>query len=987
MNCNELESMLIDYLEGDLKAARVEEMLNHLEQCESCRRVFQAYQEQDEHLHRYYKIQAERMPAPQNPLTSPRVEDRARPSRYSFKQWAWAAAALILIALGLGTWSVYLRNVATGHDVLAKIKEADGRVLVRESSSYQAAAAGAPLRQSQMLKVAEGGYASLAFPDGNILEVRGGTQLALQDFPDRFEVVMNRGQVWAHLNIKPRKRFVIRTAHLTATAVGTVYGVDEGLDRSVVAVARGTVKVENGKAAEQVEKGNIYSSRLNIDVAGLMAKSIAWSRLPEDLASLVPENGSSVGSPVTPLKKESASSDTANQQESQSAPTKAAQASMAVPQGAISDLADLLPSDTRYFLVMRDWPNVIKQFHDSDYSALTSEPAIRRWWETIHGQQYLKEFMSEVHLLDLLDIAKLLDGQVVVGVTGSKNDFIFLADCRTHEAELSGRLEKLLATQDASTVTPPALNIQPNSYPNQPPPGSLEELRKHVFITQGRLIVSSNPVVASEACDRLQSGRSTEFTSSDFYKKILSNAGQSPFMMAASLADAFAEKPGASPSGDPKLNFLGVRGLDYLLIAPSFAGRGMNQAARVGFRDKRFGVMNWLGEPAPMRGFDFFSPEVHFFTSAIVRSPRQILFDILLLKYSSGQRADEQRTRDFFDQHEPFFSALGNEVAIGIENPILPIPNVKIAVEVLDQPAAEHQLNQFVQEFIQAQEQQGKFSYRDAITCKGYNVHSLVIDGLPFVPSWAFVDDFMIMGPGPQFVSSSIEVYVSKLSIGHDPHLTSLLPKSASTNFSLLVYQDIAKTIPQLLKNTMLPKLGQQESGLVPDLSFMERYRAPGIAYACAWPSYIDLYFNTPSGIDFNMGLAIPAVANWLGPLTNIGKTIDKYAETVVQLEKLQEAAGKFKEEKGRLPESLTELAHPVGRYIDQIPADPFAQNSSETLRLIKGEKPGEIVFYSVGPDGVDQQGGLVLDPDKDVNGPGDIVIRLPKAEGAAVSP
>jgi hypothetical protein len=174
-------------------------------------------------------------------------------------------------------------------------------------------------------------------------------------------------------------------------------------------------------------------------------------------------------------------------------------------------------------------------------------------------------------------------------------------------------------------------------------------------------------------------------------------------------------------------------------------------------------------------------------------------------------------------------------------------------------------------------------------------------------------------------------------------------------------------------------KLGEGSS-LLPDMSFLERYRAPGIAYAYAQPTYIDLYLNTPAGIDFNMGMAVPLVATWLAPLTHIGKTADKYALAMVRLEKLQAAAEKFEQQNGRLPQSLAELAHPIGQYIDEIPADPFAPNGDDTLRLIPGPKEGQITLYSVGPDGVDDQGRIQVNPDKDINGNGDIV-RIVKSE------
>lgn len=976
MKCNELETYLADYLEGELSPEAEAEMTRHLEECAPCRTEFLAYQRQDVQLGRYFKLQYEKVAQEPNPVAEELAPERSHLAR--FGRFYWAAAALVMLTLGLGTYSVYRTVVPTGHAALAQVAELQGRVMLLEGGHYRPIEKGAPLEQSQRIKVAEGGYVALKFRDGNILEAREGTQLALLDFPDRFEVAMNRGQVWAHLNIKPKKRFIVKTAHVRAIAVGTVYGVEEGLDRSIVSVARGTVQVESGagQAAQAVTAGQTVSSRPDTETPAA-DKAIAWSHYQDDLASLAPKTDTQVAQADPQLQVEP-SVTPAPAAASASQPA-ASQMAMASAPPAVSNLLDLLPEGTRYFLDFPDWGTILQAFHGTDYSALATEPSMRRWWEAIHGKQYLSEIEKEIRIFEILDIAKLIDGQLILAVVPPKDEVILMAGCQGHEAEIRARIDKLYMEQPAQTTgTLTLAQQQAQLAASQARQKEWEKLRQHAQVVQGRLIISSSIELAQETASRLNSGQPTGFTSSPFYKKLMSNVNNPKLMMAANLDGVFPEQSKNDPELDHTLSLLGVRGLDYMLVAPSFQGRGINQAARLGFKKDRFGMMNWLAEPAPMRGFDFFSADVHFFVSAIVRNPRQIFFDVLLYKYASGQHADEQVLRAFFDKHQSFFDSFGGEVALGADNPVLPVPNFKLAVEVADPKTFEAQLNQMVQELIASLEARDKFAYTDVKDYKGYHVHSLSIDEVPLTPSWALVDDFCIFGPGPQFVQDSIDVYLGQRSIGHDTHLLSLLPKTAQTEFSLLVYQDIAKSIPGLLKNTLIPKLGA-EAGMMPDLGFLERYRAPGIAYAYAMPSYIDFHLNTPSGIDFNMGMAVPMVANWLAPLTNIGKTIDKVAEATVGLEKLEAAAEKFQKQNGRMPESLAELAHPVGQYISELPTDPFAPNGTDKLHLIPGAKPDEIILYSIGPDGVDSQGQIQLDQDKDINGPGDIVLTVPR--------
>jgi hypothetical protein len=76
-------------------------------------------------------------------------------------------------------------------------------------------------------------------------------------------------------------------------------------------------------------------------------------------------------------------------------------------------------------------------------------------------------------------------------------------------------------------------------------------------------------------------------------------------------------------------------------------------------------------------------------------------------------------------------------------------------------------------------------------------------------------------------------------------------------------------------------------------------------------------------------------------------------------------AAERFRLAKGRLPEGLNEL---VPGFLAKVPADPFA--GGPLGWAVSGD---DCRIYSVGPDGVDQGGGVQETADG-----GDIVFRLP---------
>ncbi len=211
------------------------------------------------------------------------------------------------------------------------------------------------------------------------------------------------------------------------------------------------------------------------------------------------------------------------------------------------------------------------------------------------------------------------------------------------------------------------------------------------------------------------------------------------------------------------------------------------------------------------------------------------------------------------------------------------------------------------------------------------------------------------------------------------------MPSYSSTRFSALIFQDIARAIPQMISSKLAPELQEEGMDFIPNIDFLEKYQAAGIAYANASDSKIDLYFNTPKGLDFNMGGAATLVADWLGTNLDLGDTIDKWEETVLALDELKFAAERYAIDKGSLPGSLMDLVRTDGAYIEAIPPDPFGIGSGDTLRLINGTTPGTIIIYSIGPDQLDDRATIEYDPTDDFEGAGDIsvTVTMPADEAA----
>ena len=384
-----------------------------------------------------------------------------------------------------------------------------------------------------------------------------------------------------------------------------------------------------------------------------------------------------------------------------------------------------------------------------------------------------------------------------------------------------------------------------------------------------------------------------------------------------------------------------------------------------------------------MRGLNFFSPDVRFFSASLLSNPRLAYYDLAWHFSDRPAQSAPGMMLQFLGEYRALLEAMGGEVAIGLENPILPIPNIKVVIEMRDPQAFREQFHVLVGRVLdRISEATGSLVLVQPTTYNGRTIYSIAVEGSPVELSWTYVDDFLVMGPGPRFVQHSIDVHDSGRTIAGDSRLLDLLPRRTGASFSMLTYQNIAAAIPDMLHARLVAAFGNNHP-LLPDLSFLSRYEAPGIAYAYASDSAIDLYLNTPSGIDLNMGMAIPVVANWLSERTSLGARLEGFATARRRLNDLAVAAMVFEAENGRLPRSLDELV--MAGMIAAIPGDPFGTAPDATLRLVVGPEPGTVTIYSIGPDQVDDGGRIVYDPIENLGGRGDIVLRL--GAGASAAP
>lgn len=99
----------------------------------------------------------------------------------------------------------------------------------------------------------------------------------------------------------------------------------------------------------------------------------------------------------------------------------------------------------------------------------------------------------------------------------------------------------------------------------------------------------------------------------------------------------------------------------------------------------------------------------------------------------------------------------------------------------------------------------------------------------------------------------------------------------------------------------------------------------------------------------------------------------EKTAKAGAEMRVMVVALSAYKIDNNALPDSLYNLTTPIAYILKELPVDPFTRNSHFGYRI---EENGEYILWSIGPDGIDNDGKMEYDRASGLTGSGDIIFR-----------
>lgn len=962
MNCPIDEYKIMAYLDGDLSERESRELMEHVNACAECAALMKTYEHQERMLEQYYTATFEEA------LKSPRpqiVKASKRPLilRASIPIYAAAAILTFLMLSGTVLFVNYLLHTARQGREIGRVHALSGQTQYFEGNKLLPLEIGMKIRSGTRFKTTQNAYLAIEMipiakekesEQSNIIEFKGNSVASFQDYKDRAELVLDRGEIWVHLNKKPQKKIAVRTSKAVIMDRGTIFNVAQGMSGTSVGVVSGAVTIDIQGASNSLEPGNMFFTYED-KTGDNVRRHVLWSHYRDKLLALL-------GQEHTAPER-----DMAAVQQLRVRELPQPQSTFVPPADEdIGSLAttQIMPADTRFFVEFANMPETIAEWKASDYSRILRDPEFSKWWNSKDMEKFRQHLVEDMGLLQWLEVIQGIAGSVSMGIT--PEGIVLVADCREDIAKMRAMFEENIT---------PLLNKWKKSYFRED--FTIELRRGYLLLVLSYTHGANNILKKTRAV--IDEDKPTNFTEGHFYNQLRANVPNSRLTLALDVRSIMQQsRKRGDASFNQFLSRIGLDNMDYLMMSPDFAGRGINQALRIAFDGPRHGVLGWLDEPGSMGAFRYYGADSHFIAAARIKSS-DVIFNEALRWVFEDMRGETLSSEDdkMLAILKDLASCLGNEAAIGLQNPILPIPNIQATFEILD-PIKFHDL------VIEVVDRLNKLNADAGIEMTGKEYRNKLIvtlsgKGWAFDIAYVILDDYLVIGPGEPFVRHAVDVFLEGHSIAAESAFQNMLPSSGQSNYSLLFFQNFSSLAPQVM-NKMKAVLNPIDANNLPKIDLLNRFQAAGISYAFANEQYVDFYINGSSGVDFNMGGALPLIASlWTPRVMGINDDWELLRVAQDNLRSTSMAAEAFYVDNNRYPNTLDELLSPV-HYITSVPVDVYSKNK-ETIKYIVNQSDNSYVIYSMGPDQTDNRAEVIYDPTNGTISAGDIIRLSPKEQ------
>ena len=670
-----------------------------------------------------------------------------------------AAAAALVAAAGLAFWAFgdRLRPAYSGPE--AVVESADGLIYRVSDTGTAPLLRGAEVPAGVTIRAARDSRAMLRLHDGSHVEMRERSGLSVSERGRDLTIGLDRGAILVQAAKRRTGHLYVSTRDCRVSVTGTVFSVNSGLKGSRVTVIEGTVLVAQDRHESVLHAGDQVATSSAMGATPVPLE-ISWSKNADAYIAML--------NAVTALN------------------VKLDQDHFPALRYS-STLLTMAPAGTVVYASIPNLSQALTEVQQVFVPKIQQNATLTQWWQQNHLDQVIADMSTmSGYLGSEMVVAASLNssghpGQPVIMAELTQPGFAAFAQAEVAKLSSGANAQKLRIVTDPSAI------------------GAIPQ-GQCVLLVLPHLVALSPDAAALQ---QIASGAPTTFATTDFGSQIAAAYGAGVGLLFA--ADVQAMAP-ASHGHAPNVQY-------FMVQQTGNAGAPETRAALI-FNGQRTGVASWLAAPAPLDALDFMSPQATLAWAAAVKQPTAIIDEIMTMQASNPafqQHIAEVQALLGVDLRNDLAAALGGEVAMAQDGPLLPLPSWKIAVEVYD-PV---KLQATIQKLLAAASMTGVQLQQS--TANGRTYYTLSTQSAtPFC--YTYTDGYLLAGSRQALLDTAIQNRASGYTLPRSATFTALIPHDQYANFSAAIYYNASTLAPLLEQFSKQPAVQQLAANLKPTL-------------------------------------------------------------------------------------------------------------------------------------------------------------------------
>jgi hypothetical protein len=807
--CADIRSLLPAFHQRELPPARALIVEDHLRECVSCRSY------------------AVGRGVDGATSVNWRMEPASRGFQWSLVRLSFAAATVaLLVAL---VWTGRNWYFAGPPGSRARIDSIEGQAYGIGAAGERALKTGDEVGEGEVIRTAANSHAKVRLFEGSEVEMNQRAEFAVSAGRRDTTIHLDQGSIIVQAAKRHTGHLYVSAPDCMVAVTGTVFSVNSGTKGSRVTVIEGEVHVKHAGLKSILRSGDQLATTQSVGLVPVR-EEIAWSSdLDHELALLA---------------------------EFSKLRVKLEEIQTPGPRYE-SKILPMLPADTVLYIGIPNLGAALQQANQIFQQQLSQSKVLQDWWnKSGNANQHPtpQELIDQIHY-----VSQYLGDEVVITARGSSASYehgpVLLAEVR--QAGLKDYLQNHLA----DTLT----NQQVKANLHVLDPQSLSSLAGTergmiMLVRPNMLVVGGDAAAVRQMSAQLDAG-ATVFGGTDFGQRIATIYSRgTETLFAANIGQILTSTH--TPQADSRaLQNSGFNDVKYLIASRGESSSQGDNRITLEFNGQRRGIASWLAAPAPMGSLDYVSSNAGAVVSFVAKQPALMLDDIFSTIGASDPNFSKSLAQTNselgLNLRDDLASALGGELTLALDGPVLPTPSWKAVVEVNDSGA----LQVAIDKLVRAANREAQKSSQPGVTLNqaqvgGRTFYTIESQGAGLSTEWdyTFADGYMIVAPSRALLLAALQAHANGTSLARSAAFRALLPSDNHANFSAMIYQNLSP----ILK----PLSSQLSSGQLALVQHLAADAKPSVFCAYGESDRIEVAGN---GKLFDLNPGLPTLIHLLG--------------------------------------------------------------------------------------------------------------------------